>query len=195
MHHSFARAVSILGHPMLVLPFAALALTLSRGQTRTALGMALGFATFAAMVMAYSTWQVKRGHWSHVDASNAGERHSLNRFLLVSLLASTALAATFGHSRELVLGLGLSAAMVAIAMLTARWWKLSLHMAFVVFASCLLWFAASWWVGLIALAFAALVAWSRLALQRHVPRDVVAGMATGAWAGVVFAAFCMPGTP
>lgn len=186
MNRSLARAVSIFGHPMVVLPAAAVALTLVRGEYRMALWMAAGFAAFAAVVMAYSAWQVRRGRWSHVDASNSGERRSLNRFLLVALLLSTVLAATAGHSRELTWGLGLSAAMVGVAMLTARWWKLSLHMAFVVFAACLLTFGATWWVGLMALAFAALVAWSRLALQRHVPRDLVAGIVTGALAGVAF---------
>ena len=194
MQQSFARAVSIFGHPMLVLPMAALALTLSRGETRTALWMAVGFAAFAALVMAYSGWQVRRGRWSHVDASNTGERQALNRFLLAALLVATALAALFGHSRDLTLGLGLSAAMVGIALLTARWWKLSLHMAFVVFAASLLLLGASWWVGLVAVAFAVLVAWSRLALQRHVPRDLVAGMAAGALAGMVFAAVGMLAT-
>lgn len=194
MQQSFARAVSIFGHPMLVLPMAALALTLSRGETRTALWMAVGFAAFAALVMAYSGWQVRRGRWSHVDASNTGERQALNRFLLAALLVATALAALFGHSRDLTLGLGLSAAMVGIALLTARWWKLSLHMTFVVFAASLLLLGASWWVGLVAVAFAVLVAWSRLALQRHVPRDLVAGMAAGALAGMVFATVGMSAT-
>ncbi len=178
---------------MLVLPLASLTLAWARGQYRTALWMGAAFSVFAAMVMGYSAWQVRRGRWSHVDASNASERRSLNRFLLIALLVSTALAAALGSSLELTLGLGLSAAMVGIALLTARWWKLSLHLAFVVFAACLLAFGASWWVGLMALAFAGLVAWSRLALQRHVPRDLIAGLVIGAAAGVVFAGIGMSG--
>jgi hypothetical protein len=178
---------------MLALPLAALALACVRGQYRTALWMIAAFPAFAVVVMGYSAWQVRRGHWSHVDASNTGERRSLNRFLLIALLASTALAVAMGGSQELTLGLGLSAAMVGIALLTARWWKLSLHMAFVVFAACLLAVGASWWLGLIALTFACLVAWSRLALQRHVPRDLIAGVVAGAAAGVAFAGIGMSG--
>lgn len=171
---------------MLVLPLAALALTLARGQYRSALWMAIGFSAFAALVVCYSAWQVGRGRWSHVDASNTGERRSLNRFLLLSLLAATGLAAAFSQPGELTLGLGLSAAMVLFAQLTARWWKLSLHMAFAVFSAILLLAGAAWWVGLIALVFAALVAWSRLTLHRHVPRDLFAGLAVGAVAGIAF---------
>ena len=182
MSHAIARAVSIFGHPMLVLPLAALGLLLLRGQQQTAVWMGLGFALFAGLVMGYSTWQVRRGRWAHVDASGKQERSSLNRFLLV-LLALSALGAWLAHAPEPATALALCAAMVAIAMATARWCKLSLHMAFVVFAAVLL-ANAAWWLGLAALVFAAAVAWSRLRLARHVPRDLVAGALTGALAGL-----------
>lgn len=185
MNQALARAVSIFGHPMLVLPLAALALAVSRGQGRMAAWMALGFTFFAALVMSYSWWQVRRGRWAHVDASNKDERRSLNRFLVVALVVAAVLAMRYGHNRELGLGLGLSAAMIAVAMLTARWWKLSLHMAFVIFAATLLW-SVAWWAGLAGFACAAAVAWSRLLLQRHVPRDLLAGAATGLLAGIAF---------
>lgn len=172
---------------MVALPLAALALTAARGQYRTALWMALGFIAFAAVVMAYSGRQVRRGRWSHVDASGKSERRSLNRFLLAALLVSTACAAWSGFSAQLTLGLVLSASMVLAAMLTSRWCKLSLHMAFVVFAVFLLLLDAPWWAGLAGLCFAGAVAWSRLALRRHVPRDLIAGAAVGALAGIAFA--------
>jgi membrane-associated phospholipid phosphatase len=185
MNQAFARAVSILGHPMLVLPLAALAVAITRGQGKSAAWMALGFALFAALVMSYSWWQVRRGRWAHVDASGTGERRSLNRFLVVALVVSAILAMRYGHDRQLGLGLGLSAAMIAVAMLTARWWKLSLHMAFVVFAATLLW-SVAWWAGLAGFACAVAVAWSRLRLQRHLPRDLLAGATTGLLAGIAF---------
>ena len=174
---------------MLVLPLAVVALAVARGQYRAARWLAAGFTIFAAVVMGYSAWQVRRGRWSHVDASDTRERRALNRFLLAALIAATALSSLLRNSHELTLGLGLCAAMVAVAMLTARLWKLSLHMAFVVFAACLLLLGTNAWIGAIALVFAALVAWSRLALQRHIPRDLVAGIATGALAGALFALF------
>ena len=187
MNHALARVVSVFGHPMVALPLAALALTAARGQYRIALWMTLGFTAFAAVLMAYSSWQVRRGRWSHVDASGKNERKSLNRFLLAALLVSTACAAWSGFSAQLTLGLALSATMVLAAMLTSRWCKLSLHMAFVVFAVFLLLLDAPWWAGLAGLCFAGAVAWSRLALRRHVPRDLIAGAAVGALAGIAFA--------
>ena len=170
---------------MLVLPLVMLALSAGRGSGGDVLWMAVGFVVFAAVVMAYSKLKVHRGQWAHVDASHQEERKSLNRFLLVALLVSAALAVISGMPHELALGLILSAAMVAIAMLSSRWCKLSLHMAFVVFAVLLL-ASASWRAALCGVVFTAAVAWSRLRLQRHEVRDLVAGTCTGAVAGAAY---------
>lgn len=185
MVHAFARAVSILGHPMLVLPVAALLLATRTLGVREAAWMALGFAVFAALVMGWSGWQVRRGRWQHVDASRHEERRTLNRFLLVALALAAVLGWVAGQPVQLALGLLLAAALIAVAMLGARWCKLSLHMAFVIYAALLLSQIHPAW-GIAGLAFAALVAWSRLKLRRHVPRDLVAGTLAGAGAGGLF---------
>jgi membrane-associated phospholipid phosphatase len=180
-----ARALSIFGHPTLVLPLAVLAVALAQGERQAALRAAVGFGLFAALVMAFSWWQVRRGRWGHVDASARHERSSLNRFLLVALLAAALLVGGAGTQPLLALGLALSAAMILVALLTARWCKVSLHLAFAVFAALLLReLGVAWMLG--ALAFAAAVAWSRLVLQRHTPRDLAAGAIIGALAGVAF---------
>ncbi|WP_440840655.1 phosphatase PAP2 family protein [Pseudoxanthomonas sp. 22568] len=185
MVHAFARAISILGHPMLVLPVAALLLATRTLGAREAAWMALGFAGFAALVMGWSGWQVRRGRWQHVDASRHEERRTLNRFLLVALTLAAVLGWVAGQPLQLALGLILAAALIAVAMLGARWCKLSLHMAFVIYAAILLSQLHPAW-GIVGLAFAALVAWSRLKLRRHVPRDLVAGALAGATAGGLF---------
>ncbi|MEO6366047.1 MAG: phosphatase PAP2 family protein [Luteimonas sp.] len=184
-HDALARAVSILGHPLLMLPLAVLALSAaSDGGGSNTLVIAVGFGAFTAVVMAYSWWQVRRGHWQHVDASARRERVALNRFLLVAL-ACAAVLAWFGAMRELALGMGVSALLIAVAMLSSHYCTLSLHLAFAVFAALLLW-SIDWRIGAGGLVFAALLAWSRLALQRHSPHDLVAGAAAGLFAGVVF---------
>ncbi len=186
MHSTaLARAVSILGHPLLMLPLAVLALSLARnGGSRDLIVIAAGFGVFAAAVLAYSWRQVRRGRWAHVDASARGERRSLNRFLLVALAVAAALA-WFAAMRELALGLGLSTALIGVAMLLSRHCKLSLHLAFAVYAAMLL-SRSDWRLAAGAFVFAAVVAWSRLALQRHVPRDLVAGALAGLIAGALF---------
>lgn len=186
MPHALARTLSILGHPLLVLPLAVLLLAANDGAGRQRLSaLALLLGGLAALVMAYSWWQVRRRHWAHIDASTHAERRSLNRFLLIAFAIAAVWVWTWTSQRELAQGLALSAALIALAMLSAQWWKLSLHVAFAVFAAVLL-ARVSWLACVGALWFAAAVAWSRWALSRHAPRDLVAGAAAGGLAGLLF---------
>lgn len=182
----FARAVSILGHPLLVLPAALLLpAALRGGDPRTLQAALAGFALFAALVLGWSWWQVRRGRWAHVDASQQSERRSLNRTLLVLIGLGALLAWRALPTPDPALALALSAGIVAVAMLTAPWCKLSLHVAFAIYAAGLL-----WPLGAIAIAvccmFATGVAWSRLRLSRHRPRDLFAGAAAGLLAAVAY---------
>lgn len=186
MSNRIARAFSIAGHPLLSLPAAALLLAAHRGADALRLStLALAMAAVGIGVMGYSRWQVRRNRWRHVDASGHDERRGLNRFLLVLFAAAAMAAWWLSAQRELALGLGLSALLVAAAVLTARWCKLSLHVAFALYAAMLL-VQLSWLACAAGIAFAGAVAWSRLALARHVPRDLVAGALAGLLAGLAF---------
>lgn len=179
MFDRLARAISILGHPLLVLPAAlALPAALRDGDPGTPRSMLGGFMLFAAVLLGWSWWQVRLGRWAHVDASQPSERHVLNRTLLVAIAIGALLAWLRSPTPDLALALALSACIVAVAMLTVRGCKLSLHVAFAVYAAVLL-----WPLGVVAVgtgcAFAGIVAWSRLRLSRHRPRDLIVGAAAG----------------
>lgn len=182
----FARAVSIIGHPLLVLPAALMwPAALRGGDPRTLQAAFAGFALFAALVMGWSWWQVRRGRWTHVDASQQSERRSLNRMLLALIALGAWLAWRALPTPHPGLALALSAGIVAAALLTTRWCKLSLHLAFAVYAIGLLWPLD--WIAIVACcAFAAGVAWSRLRLSRHRPRDLVAGAIAGSLAAMAY---------
>jgi membrane-associated phospholipid phosphatase len=180
-----ARALSILGHPAAV-SAAAMLFLVRRDDPARVSTLALGAAIAAVLVMGYSWWQVRRGRWAHVDASDRRERTSLHRVLLGGLGLGGLAAWHVDEPRAVTLGLGLAAAIIAVAMATARWWKLSLHAGFAVYAAALL-VRASPIACAAGLVFAAAVAWSRLALSRHAPRDLIAGAVTGLAAGAAFA--------
>ena len=174
---AIARTLSILGHPGVVMPAALMVMSRRVGAAaNSALFVALGVT---ALVVLYSLWQVRRGTWAHVDASQRPERLQLNRFVAAVLLASSALAWLNG---ALALGVGLAASggLVLVALALQRWCKLSLHVGFACFAAGLMWPNA------VALGVGALlaggVAWSRLVLQRHVPRDLWVGAVVGSLA-------------
>lgn len=186
MSRKLARIVSILGHPLVSLPVAALLLAAHQGAGPARLSsLLLGLGAIAVGVMGYSRWQVRRQRWRHVDASAHGERRSLNRFLLLLFAIATLAAWAWAPQREFALGLAMSALLIATAMLSTRWCKLSLHVAFAMYASVLL-VQLSWPACAAGIAFTIAVAWSRLALDRHAARDLIAGAIAGLLAGLAF---------
>lgn len=109
------------------------------------------------------------------------ERRQLNTFLLVALSGASVALALVGQPWQLVLGLALPAAIIAVALALSSVLKLSLHSAFAVFAAFLLWPNAAA-VGLLIL-LAIAIAWSRLVLHRHTVTEVMVGLFVGAIAG------------
>lgn len=188
MSVALARMISLLGHPLATLPSVLVLLSAMRAtDPAEPLRIALGVTAFAALVMALSWRQVRRGRWAHVDASAPRERRDLNRALLAATTLAAVLAQVVAHGPRVALALGLAAGILVFALLTARRWKLSLHVAFAAFAALLLWTLHPLATAAM-LAFTAAIAWSRLRLARHAPRDLVAGAFAGVCAGVVHGA-------
>ncbi len=186
MKIAIARALSIAGHPLLLLPVTALVVAFaSGGQPRQLWITAGALAMLAVAIQGWSWWQVGRGRWQHVDASQRHERKGLNRFLLVLLAGAAACFALVSPQPPLALGLACAATMVAAGMLLAPWQKLSLHASFAVFSAALLW-ALGWAPLALGLAFATTVAWSRWVLGRHRRRELLAGAIAGASVGLGF---------
>ena len=184
---SLARSVSILGHPLLVMPVAAGFAAHEGGiGARPAFAIVAGLALLGLLVLGYSACCVGRGLWQHVDASAPVERAQLNRFLL-GLFSLAAVCAVWLHAPlRLALAFALSAAIILLALGLSRWCKLSLHVAFSAFAALVP------DRPVVIVAFAALglaVAWSRLALGRHGWTDLGAGLLAGLGAGIVLRAF------
>ena len=183
-----ARALSVIGHPALLMPAAVAGSAAANGAPPRVLQLGLAASMAVAVcVILYSLAQVRAGRWSHVDASAPRERRQLNLVLCMLLFGAAGLLWWTGQPRLLPLGLGLGGSMVVAALLLRRWLKLSLHTAFAVYA------AALWWPNAggaaIVLLLAAAVSWSRLALRRHTGAEVAAGLLAGIAAGAVFAVF------
>ena len=138
--------------------------------------MALG-----VIVLGFSWVQVRAGRWSHVDASVRSERSALNVFIVVLCFLSAMLLWFLTRRLSMSVAFALSGALALVALLVARWVKVSLHAAFAAFATTLLWPITLAVAGGV-LATAAVV-WSRLVLGRHVAADVMAGLLLGVAAG------------
>jgi hypothetical protein len=183
--HTFARVLSILGHPALLMPLAVVGSAAARGAPAPMLqAAAIASGAVAVGVGIYSVRQVRAGRWQHIDASQPRERGQLNLFLVLLLSGMAALLVWTGQPRLLAQGLGIGAVVVAVAQLARQWLKVSLHAAFGAFAVGLAWPGVFAVAGLALLA--AGVAWSRLVLRRHTRAEVWAGLALGAIAGLIF---------
>lgn len=181
MKLALARSISILGHPLLLLPLALLLPAIAGGMPGAA-ATAAGFVVAAALIMGWSWRRVRSGRWAHVDASATEERRSLHLMVLPVLVLAALL--TMRDAPVVSAHLAPAALIVVVAMLATSWCKLSLHAAFAVFCGLIL-LRWSPWAGAVVLAFAILVLWSRLALGRHRPRDLLAGAAAGAIAAAL----------
>lgn len=180
-----ARTASIIGHPLVLLPVAALIAASERDapmQQLRFIGVTL--AVLGLIVLGYSWLQVRSGRWTHADATVRSERTSLNVFLAALCLVSAALFWLLTERIYMAIALALAGAIIAISLLAAAWVKVSLHTAFATFATVLL------WPNTVALAVGVIVSvaviWSRLVLGRHVIADVVVGLLLGTAAGVFF---------
>ena len=179
-----ARLISILGHPMLVMPLAAWLATRAKGSDGpTTLILLSAIVGVGLIVFSFSVIQVRGGRWQHVDASATSERHALNVFLLGLFVATAALAAWYFGSSPATLAVLLAAAIILLALLISPWCKLSLHVAF----GCFAMFVPGSLVAGVGLAgLVTAVAWSRLILGRHGRSDILAGTLAGIAAGVLF---------
>lgn len=183
-----ARALSVLGHPALLVPGAVVWTSVARHASPSVLYAAAAASVFVAIsVGVYSVVQVRAGRWEHVDASVPRERRQLNLFLALLLFGTSGALWWRGLPRAVYLGLALCGVLVVFTHMLRRWLKTSLHVGFAVFAALLVWPDALVCALLMVLAVG--VAWSRLVLRRHTLAEVVVGFLAGGFAGLGFQLF------
>jgi membrane-associated phospholipid phosphatase len=196
-----ARALSLIGHPALLVPAAVVqGASIRQAPVQVVLVATAVSLLLALVVVVYSLVRVRAGRWSHVDASLPQERTQLNLFAAPLLFVAAAVLWWLGQPQAIVLGLALGGALVVCAHLLRHRLKLSLHAGFAAFSALLLWPS---YLGMLSLLLLAVgVAWSRLVLSRHTPQEVALGLLAGATAGLAgiqrfrwlkwASAWCMP---
>ena len=133
-------------------------------------------------VAALMTRQVRKGSWTHVDASRPAERPLLFAVCIVALAILVGIVFVLQPGSLFVRGaIGVLAMLCFCAMVT-KWGKVSLHMAFAALAAATLLSVGSP-VGWVLVALLPALAWSRLTLKRHRPAEVVVGLLIGLGAG------------
>lgn len=180
-----ARTLSLIGHPAILTPVAAILSAMTkRAPTHALQLLVLVSLCLGVSVIVYSWIQVRTGRWRHVDASVPQERRQLLSVLLLLFLGVAAVLWVSGQPLRMIPGPTSCALMILLAWLFRGRLKVSLHASFAIFAAALLWpDMASTSVGLL---LALAVSWSRLVLRRHTRQEVVFGLLSGGMTGLAF---------
>jgi hypothetical protein len=174
-----ARWVSIIGHPFAMTLVMVLGAALHFSAPREAFRTLLLVTLIALLpVAALMIRQVRKGSWSNVDASDRAERPLLFTVGIVALSVLLGAVLVFRPGSFLLRGVAGVLIMLAVCAVATRWIKVSLHMAFGALATTTL-LALGSPAGWVLLALMPGLAWSRLALKRHRPTEVVIGLLVG----------------
>jgi hypothetical protein len=167
-----ARYLSVVGHPFIVIPASVGAVSVLRGgDTRVAASVAFLFIAVSLGILV----GIRAGRFNDFDVS---ERQRRPPFYILVVGATVTLGVWLRHEPGALRACAIASAVLAACGLVNRWTKASLHTAFALYVAGL-WGAWSVSAGLVALAIAASVAWSRAHLGRHSWREVCAGAAIG----------------
>src|SRR5437763_14739660 len=124
---TLARALSIAGHPFILIPAVALIVS-GRGP---ALVLALTMLAVAGVIF----FQVRRGKWSDADVSTRQQRPLFYVVLLGPTGGAALLLWRMGASSSFVRGTLIAIALITIQMIANRWLKISLHASFAAFVT------------------------------------------------------------
>lgn len=181
----FARLASVLVHPAVVMPLAAVVATRHANSDLQWTSFTLAILAVAG-IMIYSLIKAGSGSWSHIDASEEHERSQLNKFSSVGLLLLAGVLALAGSHLAVAVAIGFSGTLILLGHLLRHRLKPSLHVAFDAFATCIVWPSPGACVALLAATI--VVAWSRLVLSKHSTSEVIVGGTLGVACGVAFQA-------
>lgn len=182
------RAVSIAGHPFVLLPLAIVIAT--TGQSARARGSVLGLVVAAMAVLAfYVVRRHRRGDFADVDVSTREQRPAVYRVAIVALAATAVVLHMSGSNAIAVRGAAVAAGLFAVGALVNSRVKASLHCAFAMLAAGITW-PSSTTAGIGFVVAAVVVAWGRVAYGRHARSEVIVGLALGAVAALVFIGWC-----
>jgi hypothetical protein len=170
---ALARALSLLGHPFLIVPLTIAALTRSLFWTAV-----IAASTTVPLLVVISR-KVRRGAWSDFDVSRHEQRAGLYYAGIPLMLLSAILLYFLDASPALMRGVAAATVMFLAGLLGNRFLKISLHM--MVAAFCTVALARTYpWSLLGTIPFLTSIAWSRRYLDRHTWPEIAVGLIIGA---------------
>lgn len=180
-----ARWVSILGHPFVfVMLLVAVSTLQAQGAWAALRAVIIVCVVTLIPVGLFMINRVRSGKWGTVDASSRSERPALYALAACLIGALCLLALRTSGMGHIAKGASSILVLLLISYLMNRWIKASLHMAFCAFTG-VVGFRIDPAFGIAVLTYLPLLAWARLAMNRHTVREVVAGTGIGAVVGAI----------
>ena len=183
----FARWVSWIGHPLVFISLSVGIIIALRLANRTGLAFSLTLLATVILPMALLLFRgFQSGRWSDPDVSIHAERvRFYPRAISISAVAVLVLLVSRAPGFALR-GATMTLFLLIMAALINFRIKLSLHALFAFYSAVIL-FVINPVVGVVALALALLVFWSRLYLKRHDLLETLVGAFLGLLGGLVTA--------
>ncbi|MBS0657804.1 MAG: hypothetical protein JSR82_06090 [Verrucomicrobia bacterium] len=171
-------------HPFVMVAVLAGAGTAKFSPPEEAFRIVLIVSIFTILPIAFlALRQVRLGRWGNLDASNPSERPILFTVGVGGLLGLIAYLYFSGLAPFLLRGAIVTVVLLCVSAIVTRWVKVSLHTATATFATTALVLIGSV-VGYIFVPLVPALGWSRVALGRHQPIEVVVGFFFGLLAGI-----------
>ena len=185
MRQRLATWVSVAAHPFVLVPVLVTVVTVRSMPPRQA-------AAVVGLVVAGSIlpllWllvrRVRSGAWTDHDVSVREQRTGFYPAALAMTGGTVVLLYAFGVAPSILRGTVAIFGLIAVSALVNLWLKVSLHMGFAAFTAVSLW-SMSRPMGIVAVAVALAVAWSRLELRRHTLTEVLVGALLGIGAALL----------
>jgi hypothetical protein len=180
---AFARWVSIVLHPFVVVGLMVASVAAARGGRRgllSSLGLVAAFVVVPLAILMIR--QVRKGSWENVDASRPSERPVLFGVVLGGLALLVGFLAWRDPGSFFLRGTAVSLAALLLCAALTPFVKISLHIVLCALAATMLALMGSP-VGWLLLAALPVLMWSRVVMGRHRVVEVMLGAVVGAAAG------------
>ncbi|GAB4015947.1 phosphatase PAP2 family protein [Spirosoma koreense] len=181
--YRIAKALSILGHPLLTISLFALCLTFQRlpiGNAMVISALLLGGVVIP--ISWYNYQQVKRGQYTDFDVSDQRQRAQFYPVLIGSIALMTVLLFATHQPRPISYGTACGLLLVVSSYGVNKYLKVSLHTSLSFFLTWAI-YSINQPLGLVMGGFSILIGVSRLVLGRHTLLEILVGALIGLIAG------------
>jgi len=175
MKKKIANLISVIGHPLLTIPIYVILVMFTFEDFKKA--SLNSFLIIGCVFIPLTLWLLiksKNGSYSNFDVSDRKQRRSVFVFIIPILGMVTFIVYLTGQTTNLWLSLLFALILISVLQLVNLYLKSSMHVSLNIYLSFLV-MTVNFKIGIIVFLFTLPIAWSRIVLGRHTPKEVLAG--------------------